>query len=120
MTEKIVHRHILQRAMSVPNSLSSLSRIRRGDDIVHQQRDLARNGAMWIEVFLFLLNFGKKATTRTKERLADGGGGGGVVALVSAEQVVWVGGHLGWRMETRAAKGLLGLWQQWWLPQEVW
>lgn len=66
---------------------------------------------MWIEVFLFFVNCGKEATTRTKERGADGGGGG-VVALVFKETLVWVGGHSGWLMETRAVKGLLGPWQQ--------
>lgn len=68
---------------------------------------------MWIYVFLFHVNCGKEATTRTEERLADGGGSGGVVALVSEEKVVWVAEHLGWRMEMRAVKGLLGPWQQW-------
>lgn len=74
---------------------------------------------MWIEVFLYLVNFKKEATTRTEEQLADGGGGG-VVALVSVEKVVWVGGYLRWRMEMRAVKGLLDPWRQWWPPQEVW
>lgn len=75
---------------------------------------------MWIEIFLYLVNFKKEATTRTKEQLADGGGGGGVVALVFEEKVVWVGEYLRWRMETRAVKGLLDPWRQWWPPQEVW
>lgn len=74
---------------------------------------------MWIEVFLYLVNFKKEATTRTKEQLA-GGGGGGVVGLVSEEKVVWVGGCLRWQMEMRAVKDLLALWLQWWPLQEVW
>lgn len=75
---------------------------------------------MWIEVFLFLVNCKKEATTKTKEQLAVGGGSGGVVALVFGGKVVWVGRHLGWQMEMRAAKGLLGQWQLWWLLLEVW
>ena len=76
---------------------------------------------MWLEVFLYLVNFGKDATTSTQERQADGGGGGrgAVVAFVSEEKVVWVEECLRWQMEVKAVKALLGPWQQWFQLQEV-
>ncbi|KAE8293005.1 putative G-protein coupled receptor 173 [Larimichthys crocea] len=69
-----------------------------------------------LEVFLFLVNCTRKQPRGRRNDYQE---------EVVEEWWLWClkkggmgGGALGWRMEMRAVKGLLGQWQRWWLPQE--